>query len=116
MSAALTLVDSVVIGHARREAAAAIAPIVARRSAIEQALELLDCDDDAMLHTVRDTLRDRIAELDDDVATALRTFALRHRLFVREDETEVFDDVDTDAITPPSELARIRWTSARKGR
>lgn len=101
---------------ARIEAAEAIAPIVTRRSRIERAIDELEQGADPELAGDIERLRDHVAILDAEVAESLRRVALRHRLFVREDETESFDDVDTDAITPAAELARIRWTAARKGR
>lgn len=86
-------------------------PLANRRDCLEAALryiamaETFGANVEALTERTVDALRDLEAEIDD----TLRQVAIRHRLFVNEDATEDFDEVDVDAILPPAEAARRRW-------
>lgn len=95
---------------ARAEALRLWRPLSERRQLIEHARANLDCADNigACVSHIIESVDAVLTGLQLEIDETMRQVAVRHRLFVRDDATEDFDDVDLDAILPPGELARKR--------
>lgn len=96
------------IVQATDEAATALAPLTDQRASIEAAVNHLRLAEahGARLDCLIESADLALADLQTRIDQELRDIALRHRLFVDDDATEDFDEVEVDAILPAAEAAR----------
>ena len=100
---------------ARAEALRLFRPLHERRMLIEAARANLDCAENigAYVGGAIEAIDDALTGLQLEIDETFRQVALRHRLFVDDDATESFDEVDVDAILPAAEAARRRMRGGR---
>lgn len=103
------------IVQATDEARALWIPLDLRRRMLDIALNHLNAATavGASIDTAVEAAELALSDLQREIDDTLRQVAIRHRLFVNDDATEDFDEVDVDAILPAAEAARRRMRGGR---